>query len=124
MDENIGVYRFFSNLLLGEEQILCFLCTRRLRPMAWFAFWKCPLFYWLRPQYTVGFVKQAEDGGEVEAEPCSNPDCQECEKGVGLAVVFEITVCKPCGEWANLNPVVGEQLARARLASIQSGKQD
>ena len=120
---NISVYKFFANLLWGEDRVLCFLCTRRLMPLP-FRSWKRVFFNWLRPQFTVGFVRRSEDGEPLETENCSNPECESCAKGYGLAVVFEITVCQPCGEWANLNPVVGEMLAKARLASIQSGNQD
>jgi len=83
----------------NEDYARCFLCTRRLRPLAWKSVINGMLFSWLPRQYEVSFVRTNEGSDE--------------------ATVFAITVCRKCGDWANKNPLAGEMLANARMESIK-----
>ena len=94
-----------TSFMQGEEDVKCFICTRRLRPMRWTSVLRKVVFFFALPkQYTVGFVRQME---EKEAG------------GRDMASLLEITTCKKCGEWCEENPLAGEMLASARLKSLE-----
>jgi len=114
-------YAFLSDLMHGEDGVKCFLCTRVLRPMRWHRALNRVLFFWLRQQFVVGFVRNVNKGEEGYIE-CEDRACN-CNGDEPIQVVFEITVCEPCGWYANQHPLEAELLAKARLASIQKGEE-
>lgn len=86
-------------LLKDEDDVKCFICTRKLRPLPFKSLVNKILFFWMPVQYEVGFVRPLEED-------------------TSMASVFMITVCYKCGIWAHDNPVAGEMLAKARMESI------
>lgn len=112
------LYKLLANLCADEDRVLCFLCNRRLRPVRFDHILNAIAFSWLRKQYTVGFTREVT--GE-QAGACDDSCAEDC--GGAATATLEVTVCLECGTWANQHPVEGEMVAKARLASIQSGKQ-